>query len=130
MRLENKVAIITGGSRGIGFATAERFIAEGAAVAVCASKQENADRAVGQLKEIHPDAKLIGICPNLADMESVKESFAKVIDEFGRIDILVNNAGISESTPFANYTEELYDKVMDLNMKGVFNATHVVVENM
>lgn len=130
MRLKDKVAVITGGSRGIGFATSSKFIEEGAKVVVCASKQENADRAVEKLKAIHPDADLMGICPKLSDFESVKEAFAKVIEKYGKIDILVNNAGISESTPFTDYDEALFDKVMDLNVKGVFNASRAVVEYM
>lgn len=130
MRLKDKVAIITGGSRGIGYATAERFLQEGAAVVICASSQQTADKAVSKLKETYPDSKVAGIFPVLSDAESVKNAFAQVVEEFGCIDILVNNAGISESTPFDSYTEDLYDKVMDLNVKGVFNATRAATEYM
>ena len=130
MRLNNKVAIITGGSRGIGFATADKFLQEGAAVILCASRAATAEKAVAELQAKYPDAKVEGIWPDLASMESVREAFQKVVDKYGALDILVNNAGISESTPFMNYTEELYDKVMDLNVKGVFNATRVATEFM
>lgn len=130
MKLKDKVAVITGGSRGIGFATASKFISEGAKVVVCASKQENADRAVEKLLAIHPDADLMGICPNLSSLDAVKADFERVVEKYGRIDILVNNAGISESTPFAGYDEALFDKVMNLNVKGVFNATRAAVEYM
>jgi len=130
MRLKNKVAIITGGSRGIGYATADRFLEEGARVIITASTQESADRAVKQLKEKYPDAIVGGISPNLASLDSVREEFKKAIKEFGCIDILVNNAGVSERTPFMEYTEDTYDKVMDLNVKGVFNATRVASECM
>ena len=105
MRLKDKVAIITGGSRGIGFATADAFLREGAKVAVAASSEKNAEAAVEKLKAIHPDAEVVGISPNLGSFESVKEEFDKVEKQFGRIDILVNNAGVSESTPFTSYTE-------------------------
>ncbi len=130
MRLKDKVVVITGGSRGIGYATAEAFLREGATVIIAASKQENADKAVESLKQIFPNATLGGIAPNLADCESVRQAFLKVAETYGTIDVLVNNAGISESTPFSNYTEELFDKVMDLNIKGVFTASRAASEIM
>ncbi|MBQ9979702.1 MAG: 3-oxoacyl-ACP reductase FabG [Oscillospiraceae bacterium] len=130
MRLKDKVAIVTGGSRGIGFATVKKFLEEGAAVVLCASRQETADKAVAQLKELIPGAKVEGICPQLSKLESVKEAFEQVAEKYGRIDILVNNAGTSESTPFASYTEELFDKVMDLNVKALFNCSRAVVDIM
>lgn len=130
MRLENKVAIVTGGSRGIGFATVEAFLREGAKVILTASSPATAEKAVNKLKEKYPDAVVDGISPNLSSLDSVKEAFLKVKETYGSIDILVNNAGVSESTPFADYTEEIFDKVMDLNVKGVFNATRVVADVM
>ncbi len=130
MRLQNKVAIITGGSRGIGFATAERFIQEGAKVILTASSQESADRAVSKLQQLYPQATVAGIAPDLSDLAAVQAAFTRVAEEFGGLDILVNNAGMSESTPFAQYTQELYEKVMDLNVKGVFHATRAAVPIM
>ena len=130
MRLKDKVAIITGGSRGIGFATADKFLAEGATVILTASTQESADKAVEKLKQKHPCTTVAGISPNLADMKSVRDAFAIATAQYGCVDILVNNAGVSESTPFMNYTEETFDKVMDLNVKGVFNATRAAVDCM
>ena len=123
MRLKDKVAIITGGSRGIGFATADKFLKEGATVILAASSQASADKAVSQLKEKYPEATVAGISPNLASLESVREAFKEATAKYGCVDILVNNAGVSESTPFMEYTEDTFDKVMDLNVKGVFNAT-------
>ncbi|MCD8382220.1 MAG: 3-oxoacyl-ACP reductase FabG [Clostridiales bacterium] len=130
MLLENKVAIVTGGSRGIGFATVQAFLEEGAAVVLCASRQETADQAIAQLKESDPDAKVEAIWPDLADYQAVKAAFDDVAARYGRIDILVNNAGISESTPITSYTEDTFDKVMDLNVKGVYNCTRAVVDGM
>ncbi len=130
MELKDKIAIVTGGSRGIGFATVEAFLREGAAVVLCASRQETADRAVAQLKEKNPDAKVEGIWPNLSSYEDVKAAFDKVAEKYGKVDILVNNAGVSESTPFSDYTEETFDKVMNLNVKGMFNCTKAVEEIM
>ena len=130
MKLKDKVAVITGGSRGIGYATAEKFLKEGALVAVAASTQENADNAVARLRESFPEGKILGISPDLTRLDSVKEAFRQVVDAFGRLDILVNNAGVSERTPFIQYTEETFDKVMDLNVKGIFTASRAAVEYM
>lgn len=130
MKLKNKVAVITGGSRGIGFATAQKFIKEGATVIITASTEESVQRGVRKLREEFPEATVEGISPNLTQLDAVKEAFGKLIQKFGRIDILVNNAGISESTPLESYSEELFDKVMDLNVKGVFNPIHAVVDSM
>ena len=130
MRLNNKIAIVTGGSRGIGYATVEAFLREGATVILTASSQTTAQKAVEKLRAEHPGARVSGIWPNLADPHSVKEAFAQVVAEHGRIDILVNNAGVSESTPLLNYTEQTYDKVMDLNVKGLFLATQAAASYM
>lgn len=130
MRLQGKVAIITGGSRGIGRATAEAFLREGAAVVITASNQANAGKAAASLREAFPGSDVMGISPNLAELEDVRKAFAQVLERFGRVDILVNNAGASDSTPFQSYTEEQFDKIMDLNVKGVFNATRAIVETM
>lgn len=130
MRLKDKVAIITGGSRGIGYATADAFLREGAAVIITASSQASADKAVARLKDKYPGSTVAGISPNLADLESVRSAFREATAKYGCVDILVNNAGVSESTPFMEYTEEAFDKVMDLNVKGVFNATRAASECM
>ena len=130
MKLQDKVAIITGGSRGIGYATAQAFAREGAAVIITASSQANADKAADKLRQEFPNSRIAGIAPNLADSASVQESFEKVIQAFGRIDILVNNAGTSEATPFTSYTQELFEKVMDLNVKAVYNCTRSAVNYM
>lgn len=130
MRLKDKVAIITGGSRGIGYATADAFLREGATVILAASSQESADKAVESLKEKYPDRTVAGISPDLSSLESVRNEFREATAKYGCVDILVNNAGVSERTPFVEYTEEAFDKVMDLNVKGVFNATRAASECM
>ena len=130
MRLKNKVAIVTGGSRGIGYATVEAFLREGAKVMLTASSQGSAAKAVAALQEKYPEAVVEGISPELTSLASVQEAFNEVLKKYGRIDILVNNAGVSERTPLNDYTEELFDKVMDLNVKGVFNASRAVVDAM
>ena len=130
MRLKNKVAVITGGSRGIGYATADAFLQEGATVIIAASSKASADKAVASLREKHPGRTVAGISPDLSKLDEVRNIFKLVTGRYGCIDILVNNAGVSESTPFMEYTEETFDKVMDLNVKGVFNATRAASECM
>ena len=130
MRLKDKVAIITGGSRGIGYATAEAFLREGATVVITASTKESADKAVAKLKEKFPNSRIGGISPDLSNLQNVRDNFRTVSNVYGCVDILVNNAGVSATTPFTEYTEEDFDKVMDLNVKGVFNATRAASECM
>lgn len=130
MKLKDQVAIITGGSRGIGFATAEKFLQEGATVIIAASTPASAQKAVSQLEASFPKACIGGISPDLSDFKSVEQAFEGIVGAYGKIDILVNNAGMSDSTPFLSYTEELYDKVMDLNVKGVFNASRAAARHM
>ena len=130
MRLKDKVAVITGGSRGIGYATAKAFLKEGAVVVIAASNDTSVQKAADQLRQEFPESKIGAISPNLASLEDVRKAFQYVREHFGCVDILVNNAGVSESTPFIEYTEEAFDKVMDLNVKGVFNATRAASECM
>ena len=85
MRLQGKVAIITGGSRGIGRATAEAFLREGAIVAITASNQANADKAAANLREAFPGSDVMGISPNLTQLEDVRKAFAQVLEKFGRV---------------------------------------------
>ena len=89
MKLKNKVAIITGGSRGIGFATAEKFLEEGAVVILTASSQASADKAVEKLQGRYPHATVAGTAPDLSSLESVRAAFQQVFDRFGGVDILV-----------------------------------------
>ncbi len=130
MLLKDKVAVVTGGSRGIGYATVEAFLKEGAKVILCASRKETADKALEQLRQAMPEAQAEGIWPKLSSYEEVKEAFAGIAEKYGSIDILVNNAGMSDRTPFLEYTEENFDKVMDLNVKSVYNCTRAVSELM
>ena len=118
MRLKDKVAIVTGGSRGIGLATVRAFLREGAKVILTASSKASADKAVAALKEEFPNAIIGGISPDLSRLDDVRSIFRTVSAQYGCVDILVNNAGVSESTPFTEYTEEDFDKVMDLNVKA------------
>lgn len=131
--LEGKVAVVTGGTRGIGYAIVKKYVQAGATVALCGSRQETAEKALQQLKEECPEAEAMAIWPDLTDSASVEEAFAQVCARYGKIDILVNNAGISQSLHFYDYTVKDYDKIMDLNVKALFvcsqNVAKVMKEN-
>ena len=130
MMLKNKVAIVTGGTRGIGFAVVKKFIENGAAVSLWGSRQETVDQALEQLKELYPDAKISGKYPSLKDTAQVTAMINQVKEEFGAVDILVNNAGISQSTSFYNYQPEEFQKIVDLNVTAVFNCSQAAAKIM
>jgi NAD(P)-dependent dehydrogenase (short-subunit alcohol dehydrogenase family) len=120
MKLENKVAIVTGSTKGIGTAIAEEFVKEGAKVVVVGTNAERGNAVVQKLKNIGGTAFFQKT--NLGDMDSVQKLIDATIAEYGRIDILVNNAGVDDditATPDM-ITEEVYDRVMDVNVKGPF----------
>ena len=128
--LKGKVAVVTGGTRGIGYAIVRKFLENGAACVLCGSREETAEKALASLKEEFKDAKIKAIWPNLADYDDVKKNFDEVIAEFGKIDILVNNAGISAREPITAYKVEDFENIMKLNVNAVFNCTKAVVDNM
>lgn len=128
--LKGKVAIVTGGTRGIGYAIVKKYLENGATVVLCGSRPETAEKAVAQLKAENPDWQVEGISPDLSDYESVNAAFSAVEEKFGRIDILANNAGVSASEPIDAYTAEKFQKTMDLNVNGVFNCIRAVVDGM
>ena len=130
MLLKDKIAIVTGGTRGIGYAIVREFLKEGATVVLCGSRPETADKAVGQLKAENAAWAVEGISPDLTDYDAVKAAFDAVENKYGRVDILVNNAGVSASTKIGEYTTEMFVKTMDLNVTAVFNCTRAVVDGM
>ncbi len=122
MLLQGKKAIVTGGTRGIGYAVVETFLKNGASVALFGSRQETVDKALVKLKAKTPDWDVIGLAPDLTDYAAVEAAFAEVVKQFGRVDILVNNAGISAREPLYSYDPEAFKKIMDLNVTAVFNG--------
>lgn len=128
--LKNKVAIITGGTRGIGYAVVEKFLQNGATVVLFGSRQETVTKAVASLKEQNENWEVSGAWPTLTDADAMTAEISKIKDKYGRIDILVNNAGISDSAPIDKYTADHFSKIMDLNVNAVMNGILPVVEIM
>ena len=128
--LKGKVAMVTGGTRGIGYAIVTTFLKNGASVALCGSRQETVDKAMAKLKEENPDYKVIGVCPDLQKPEEIKAAIDEVIATFGKLDILVNNAGISARESLYDYKEEDFAKIMNLNVTAVFNCAKAVATVM
>lgn len=120
--LKGKVAIITGGTRGIGFEIVRKYLANGAKVVLFGSRQQTVDAALEKLHEENENWEVEGKFPKLTDAAEVEKAVLEVKNKFGKIDILVNNAGISQSTPLYDYTAAEFDKVIDLNVKAVFYA--------
>ncbi len=125
--LKGKVAVITGGTRGIGFATAKKFLENEAKVVLLGSKQETVEKAIKELKQMNSNYDVIGFYPNLSSKEEMNELFKKVKEIYGRIDILINNAGISSKTKIEDYTEEEYDNIVNLNIRSVFNCSKEII---
>ena len=102
--LKGKTAIVTGGTRGIGFAIVKKYLENGANVALAGSRQESVEKALKQLSAY--EGRIMGIWPDLCDPEAVARDFAAVKERFGRVDILANNAGVSSRTSLYEYTLE------------------------
>jgi NAD(P)-dependent dehydrogenase (short-subunit alcohol dehydrogenase family) len=112
-KLEGKIALITGGSTGIGLATALRFVAEGAYVFITGRRQKELDAAVKQIGE-----RVTGVQGDVSNMADLDRLYAAIKQEKGRLDIVFANAGLGEIAPLGSITEEQYDKTFDVNVKG------------
>jgi NAD(P)-dependent dehydrogenase (short-subunit alcohol dehydrogenase family) len=119
--LQGKIAIVTGGSRGIGRAIAERLLQDGATVAICARDAEGVARAV---REMRKSGRIFGAPADVSNLESVNGFFAAVDREFGGLDILVNNAGQGFFKKVAEMTPEEWHRNIDLNLNGAFYCAH------
>ena len=126
--LKGKTAVVTGGTRGIGFAIAKKFLDNGANVAICGSRQDSVDKALAKLTEY--EGRVMGIWPNLCDPQEVAQAFASVKERFGSLDVLANNAGVSSRTSLYEYTVEEFTKIMDVNVKAVFVCSQAAARIM
>jgi len=128
MRLAGKVSIITGAGRGIGYATALKFGREGATVITCDINADQAQQAARDVAEAGGEA--MGFRIDVRDPDSLTSMVEQVVARYGRIDCLVNNAGIVQDSTLKNMTEEQFDSVIEINLKGVYNCTKAVVDVM
>ena len=129
MRFENKTAIVTGASRGIGFETARQLALQGADIAICATKLETAQEAARKIADesgraVHP------FQTNVADTAQATEFVNQAVEKLGKLDLLVNNAGVTRDGLLIKMTEQAWDDVIDINLKGVFNVTKAAVAHM
>jgi 3-oxoacyl-[acyl-carrier protein] reductase len=129
LALTEKVALVTGGSRGIGAAIAKRLAKDGASVAITYAKDASAATAV--VKAIEGNGgKAVAIHADAADVEAVKAAVEKTVETFGRLDVLVNNAGTAMPKTFEETTLEEMNRVIDVNVRGVFIATQAALKHM
>jgi NAD(P)-dependent dehydrogenase (short-subunit alcohol dehydrogenase family) len=128
--LKGKVAIVTGGTRGIGYGIVKKYLENGAKVVLFGSRKETVDKALLALKEENPQWSVEGEFPSLTDAGSVKDVISSIYQKYGRIDILVNNAAVSDSTPTLECDTEHFDNVIKLNVNAVFNVIQPVVRIM
>ncbi len=127
-RLKNKVCIVTGAAQGIGLATALKFAREGAHIAIWDLKQAGIDDAVRQCRELGVEA--IGHVVDVTQRAMVDAAVKRVNERFGRIDVLVNNAGITQDARLQKMTLEQFDRVIDVNLRGVFHCAQAVADTM
>jgi len=128
LRLQNKISLITGAAQGIGLATALKFAQEGAIVIVCDVHQGAIDETVQQCQAL--GAQAVGYVMDVTQREQVDSVVAQVKAQFGRIDVLVNNAGITQDARLVKMTLEQFDRVIDVNLRGVFHCTQAVADIM
>jgi len=127
--LNGKIALVTGGSRGIGAAIAKRLAAEGASVAITYAKDANAAAAVVKAIEAS-GGKAVAIQADAADAEAVKGAVEKAVATFGQLDVLVNNAGTAIPKPFEETTLEEMDRMFNINVRGILVATQAALRHM
>ena len=129
MSTSGKYAIVTGGSRGIGRAIVEEFSRRGCAVAIA---DINEERAIDTARDVTESTgnEVIGVKVDVSDHNSAKEMVKQVIDSFGKVDILVNNAGVTRDNLIIRISEEEWDDVLNVNLKGAFNCSQAVIRPM
>jgi 3-oxoacyl-[acyl-carrier protein] reductase len=128
MRLRDKICVITGAAQGIGLATALKFAAEGATVALCDVRIAGVDSAVAACRALRATAE--GYVVDVTDRDTVNTMVGAVTARFGRIDVLVNNAGITKDARLVKMTLDQFDAVIDVNLRGVFHVSQAVADGM
>jgi 3-oxoacyl-[acyl-carrier protein] reductase len=129
MKLKGKTAIITGGAQGIGFSIASLFASEGADIAICDVQEEQCQKSAAELEQKYR-VKTLAVKVDVTQIATCEEMAKKTLDKFGRIDILVNNAGITKDNLLMRMSDQEWDAVLAVNLKGSFNCTKAVVRPM
>jgi 3-oxoacyl-[acyl-carrier protein] reductase len=132
VKLKGRVSIVTGGAQGIGFATAQKFLDEGAIVAICDIRRESVDAAVNELKasESGRIGHVEGFVVDVTNRGQIDAMVEAMKTRYGRIDVLVNNAGITLDSRLQKMTDDQFDKVIAVNLKGTYNCAQAVVDTM
>lgn len=128
--LKNKVAVVSGGTRGIGYAVVKKYLENGARVVLLGSRQETVDKALASLKEENANYMVSGMAPDLNDPAAIEAAFSQIKKDFGSLDILVNNAGISQRDSIYQYDPNEFKKIMDLNVNSMFVCTQAAAKIM
>ncbi len=128
MRLKDKIALVTGSSQGIGRAIAVRFAQEGADVVINSRSRDGLEEVLQEVEALGRRGLIVQA--DLSKTEDIRRMFATAIEHFGKLDVLVNNAGVENHAPFWDVTEQDYDKVLNVNLKGVFFATQEMVRHL
>ena len=126
--LRNKVVVVTGGTRGIGFATVKAFLQQGSKVVMLGSRKETVDKALHELSE-YKDT-IMGRYIDLNDLSACIDLLKEVLQEWGSVDVLINNAGVSDSKHFYSYEDADFDRVMNINLRSVFLMSKAAAEVM
>lgn len=130
MLLKEKVAVITGGTRGIGYATVKKFLENGAKVVLLGSRKQTVDNAIQKLKAENSDYEVEGFYPDLLDSKEINRLFTEIAAKWGHLDILVNNAGVSARESIYTYTPEEFQKTIDLNLNAAFICAQAAAKIM
>ena len=125
--MNNKVAYITGGTKGIGFGIAKEMLKKGIKVAVSGRKLEDAEKAAAELSEF---GEIIGICSDVRNLESEQAAIAKTVSEFGQLDIVIANAGLGIFKPVDQLSPEEWNQMIDTNLTGVYHTLKAAVEEL
>ena len=128
--LKGKVAVVTGGTRGIGYAIVKKYLEAGAITILCGSREETAKKALDKIKSEMPDAQVDAIWPKLSDRAEMTAALNAIKEKYGRLDILANNAGISQNNSLFDYKDEDFDKILDINIKALYSCTRAAAEIM
>jgi 3-oxoacyl-[acyl-carrier protein] reductase len=129
VELTGNTAIVTGASKGIGYAIAEAFARAGSNVVVCARNEQEIAKAAATLDDLG-EGRVLGIAADLRKYEDAKRLVQKAVDEFDRVDVLVNNAGVGHFAPIDELTVEQWQQIIDTNLSGVFYACHEAIPHM